>query len=390
MNRLDAAVSIDDLRRIARRRLPRVMFDYIDGGAEDCRTQRWNRDAFARYEFVPRVLTDVSEIDLSTTVQGVPVGLPVISAPTGMSRMFHWQGERAVVRATHRAGAAYTLSTVATTSIEEVAKASQGPLFFQIYAWRNRDMVFDFIDRCQRCGYAGLMLAVDLAALGKRERDLRNGHGIPSRLRRNTARTALIRPAWLYRFLSTERWTMANMIDHLPQGAEALKVIDTVNEQFSPAVTWQDAREIQQRWDGRFLLKGIQSVADAVRAAEMGVHGIILSNHGGRQLDGAPAPLDLLPEVVQAVGTDVEVWIDGGIHRGSDVIKAIALGARAVMIGRAYLYGLAAGGEAGVARAYAILREEMERVLKLLGCPRLADLDPSFVRRRSAEARETH
>lgn len=383
MSRLDTVFSIDDMHQLARRRIPRVMLDYLEGGAEDCLTLRWNREAYARYEFVPRVLQNVGQIDLSTTVQGVQLGLPILSAPTGMSRMFHWEGERAVVRATHRAGTAYTLSTVATTSIEDVAAESSGPLFFQIYAWRNRDMVADFIRRCRQCDYDGLMLAVDLAALGKRERDLRNGHGVPGRLRRNTARSAFIRPRWLYQFITHEKWRMANMVEHLPHGADAMKVIETVNDQFSPEVTWDDAREIQSQWDGPFLLKGIQSVADAVRAAELGASGIVLSNHGGRQLDSAPAPLDLLPDVVAAVGSDVEVLIDGGIQRGSDVIKAICLGAKAVLIGRAYLYGLAAGGEAGVARSYAILKDEMERVMRLIGCASVSDLDRSYVQRRA-------
>lgn len=381
MNRLETAHSIADLHALARRRVPRVMFDYLDGGAEDDLTLNWNRQAFSRYEFVPRVLQDVGEIDLRTTVQGVTIDLPIISAPTGMTRMFHWEGEKAVVRATHNAGTAYTLSTVATTSIEDIASTSAGPLFFQIYAWRNREMVSDFIQRCKQSNYSGMMLAVDLASLGKRERDLRNGHGNPGKLRRTTALSALPRPAWLYRFLTKPKWTMANMTEHLPHGADAMKVIDTVNEQFSPSVTWEDAKEIQQQWGGKFMLKGIQCVADAVRAAEMGVSGIVLSNHGGRQLDGAPAALDLLPEVVAAVGPDVEVLIDGGIQRGSDVVKAIALGAKAVLIGRAYLYGLAAGGEAGVDRAYAILRDEVERVMKLIGSAKLSELDASYVRR---------
>lgn len=381
MNRLNSVCSIADMRVLARRRVPRVMFDYLDGGAEDDLTLCWNRNAFARYEFVPRVLQDVGQIDLTTSVQGVSIDLPIISAPTGMTRMFHWQGEKAVARASHKAGTAYTLSTVATTSIEDIASVASGPLFFQIYAWRNREMVSDFIQRCKQANYDGMMLAVDLATLGKRERDLRNGHGNPGRLRRTTALTALRRPAWLYQFLTKPKWTMANMTEHLPHGADAMKVIDTVNDQFSPSVTWEDAGEIQQQWGGKFMLKGIQCVADAVRAADLGVSGIVLSNHGGRQLDGAPSALDLLPEVVNAVGPDVEVLIDGGIQRGSDVVKAIALGAKAVLIGRAYLYGLAAGGEAGVDRSYSILRDEVERVMRLIGCTNLKDLDASYVRR---------
>lgn len=379
MAKLEEAFTIQDLKEIAKSKVPSVMLDYMQGGAEDELTLKWNREAFSKYEFVPRVLRDVSQIDLSTTVQGVDLKIPVISAPTGMSRMFHHLGERAVVKASHKAGAAYSLSTVATTSIEDVAEESKGPLFFQIYAWHNRDMVYDFINRCKSENYNGIMLAVDLASLGKRERDLRNGHGRPSVLRRNTALGALSRPAWLYHFLTKPKWRMANMINHLPHGANAMKVIDNVNEQFSATVNWEDVKELQQKWNGKFMLKGIQSVEDAVLAAEHGVSGIILSNHGGRQLDGAPAPLDLLPKVVEAVGSDVEVMMDGGIERGSDIIKAIALGANAVLIGKAYLYGLAAGGEAGVNRTFEILTDEMIRVMQLIGCASISELTSSYV-----------
>lgn len=381
MANVNEVFSILEMRDLARKKLPGVMFDYLEGSAEDERTFDWNRNSFSKYEFVPRTLTDVSSIDLSTTFQGAHIDIPVISAPTGMSRMFHWEGEKAVVRATHKAGTAYALSTVATTSIEDVAKESNGPLFFQIYAWHNKEMVKDFIERSRHNNYKGLMLAVDLAALGKRDRDLRNGHGRPSVLRRNTALGALGKPAWLFNFLTKPKMRMANMVDHLPHGADALKVVDTVNAQFRADVTWNDATEMMQQWNGKFMLKGIQCVEDAVKAADLGVSGIILSNHGGRQLDGAPAAMDILPEVVAAVGDKVEVFVDGGITRGSDIIKAIALGAKGCLIGRAYLYGLAAGGEQGVTRVYDILKDEMERTMKLIGCRSIGELNSSFVRK---------
>jgi L-lactate dehydrogenase (cytochrome) len=382
MSKIAICPSIADMKKLAIKNLPSVMFDYIEGSAEDEITARWNKEAFQKYEFVPRVLKDVSTIDLSTTIQGIDVALPIITAPTGMSRMFHHLGESAVVKATHQAGTIYTLSTVATTSIESVAAASKGPKFFQIYAWHDKNMVRDFIERCKKEQYDGLMLAVDLASLGKRERDLRNGHGRPGALRKNTAKSAIKKPVWLYHYLTQPKWTMANMVEHLPHGAVAEKVLESVNQQFSASVTWQDAKEMMQLWNGPFMLKGIQSVADAVLAVELGATGIIISNHGGRQLDGAPAPLDLLPEVVKAVGKNIEILIDGGITRGADVIKAIALGAKGVLIGRAYLYGLAAGGEEGVARVYEILKDEMVRVMQLIGCASLKDLDESFVRKR--------
>jgi L-lactate dehydrogenase (cytochrome) len=381
MASINEVFSILEMRDLAKTKIPQVMFDYLDGSAEDEMTFEWNRNSFSKYEFVPRTLRDVSDIDLSTTFQGVKIDLPVISAPTGMSRMFHWEGEKAVVRATHKAGTAYSLSTVSTTSIEDVAAESNGPLYFQIYAWHNKEMVKDFIERSKQNNYNGLMLAVDLASLGKRDRDLRNGHGRPAVLRKNTAMGALGKPTWLFNFLTKPKMRMANMVNHLPHGADALKVVDTVNAQFRADVSWQDAQEMMQQWNGKFMLKGIQCVDDAVKAAELGVTGIILSNHGGRQLDGAPAAMDILPEVAAAVGDRVEIFVDGGITRGSDIIKAVALGATGCLIGRAYLYGLAAGGEAGVTRVYDILRDEMVRVMKLIGARSISELDASHVRR---------
>ncbi|MFC2176516.1 alpha-hydroxy acid oxidase, partial [Bacteroidota bacterium] len=360
-----------------------VMFDYLHGGSEDELTLKWNREAFSKYEFVPRVLRDVSNIDLSTTIQGVTLKTPVMIAPTGMSCMFHHHGEIAVAKAAHKAGSAYTLSTVATTSIEDVALASKGPKFFQIYAWKDKEIVLDFINRCKKTDYDGLMLAVDFPSLGKRERDLKNGHGQPSKLRKNTALAALKKPQWLFNFLTHPKWKMANLVGHLPHGADALKSVNNVNAQFSAAVDWKEARELKKLWGGKFMLKGIQSVEDALLAVELGASGIVISNHGGRQLDGAPAMLDILPEVVSVVGTDIEVLIDGGIERGSDIIKAMALGASGCLIGKAYLFGLAAGGEAGVARTFEILEEEMIRVMQLIGCTSINELDSSYVKKRS-------
>ena len=383
MSKVSNCISIADMRELARKKLPSVMFDYIEGGAEDEISVDWNKKAFQKYEFVPRVLRDVKKIDISTKIHNASMNLPVIAAPTGMSHMFHYTGEKAVVRAVHKAGGAYTLSAVGTTSIEDIAAVSKGPKYFQIYVWHNKEMVRNFISRSHQNGFDGLMLAVDLATLGKRERNIRNGHGRPGVLRRKTALSALSKPTWLFHFLTKPKWVMANMTEHLPHGAKALKVIDEVNEQFSASVNWHDAIEIKKLWNGSFILKGIQSVEDAIKAAEIGATGIILSNHGGRQLDGAPAPLDLLPEVVKAVGGDIDIMIDGGITRGSEVVKAIALGAKCVLIGRAYLYGLAAGGEAGVSRIFDILKDEIIRVMQLIGCNSLEELDSSYVKLRT-------
>lgn len=381
MTDVNRCYSIDDLNKQAKKSIPGVIYDYLDGGAEDEITVQRNRESFDCYEFVPRVLRDVRKIDLSVTMQGVRSPMPLFLAPTGMSRLFHYKGETAVARAADEARIPYTLSTVATTSIEDVAELCQAPLFFQIYVWKNRDLVFEFIERCKRSAYKGLILAVDVPALGNRERDLRNGHGRSYELQVRTALSGLTKPGWIFRYLTSGKPKMANMLDHLPHGADAQKTIDTVNEQFDATVTWDDAEALRDSWKGPFMLKGIQSVADAVKARDIGVSGIVLSNHGGRQLDGAPPAMDLLSEVVSAVGPSMEIYVDGGIRRGSDVIKAMALGASGCMIGRPYLYGLAAAGEKGVLRCLTIFKAEMERVMRLIGCDSMSKLDSSYVKK---------
>lgn len=372
---LDRCINIDDLRRAARRRLPSVLFDYIEGGAEDEQTMRWNQGAFAQHAFVPRVLRDVTDVDLSTSVAGVPMSMPLITAPMAMMRLFHHEGELGMARAAKTAGIPFALSTVATTSLEDVA-ATGANAFFQLYIWRDRDIVYRLLDRCEQAGYRGLMLAVDMAAFGKRERDLHHGHGHARRLRLNTALSALPKPRWLYHYLRSSTLRIANMIDVLPDGGNAMTTIDSVNAQFDPGISWRDVEALRKRWSGPFYLKGIQSVDDAMLARDLGVTGIVLSNHGGRQLDGAPATFDLLQQVAAATGGDMEILLDGGIRRGSDVIKAIACGAHACLVGRSALYGLAAGGEAGAAHSLAILRDEMTRVMRLIGCTRLDQLGP--------------
>ncbi len=381
MSNLDRCYSVEDLRKAARGALPRVIYDFIEGGAEDEITVHRNRRSFNDYTFVPRVLRDVSKVDLATRIQGLDCSMPLLCAPTGMSRLFHYQGEAAVARAAREAGVPYVLSTVSTCSIEEIATLSDGPKFFQIYVWRNPGLVSEHIQRCRASGYDGIFLAVDLAALGKRERDLRNGHGRPIELRVKTGFGALTRPRWLFHYLTSSPLRMSNMVAHLPHKGAAVRTIDTVNEQFDPSVTWEDAQRLREEWGLPFIIKGVQCAEDARRAVSIGATGIVLSNHGGRQLDHAPAAMDILPEVVDAVGNDIEVIIDGGIRRGSDIVKAIALGAKATMIGRPYLYGLAAGGQAGVARVLEVFRSEMEQVMKLIGCDSVQKLDRTYVRR---------
>ncbi len=381
MGKVDRCNSIDELNRLAKKSVPGVIYDYIEGGAEDEITMARNRASFQNYEFMPRVLNNVKNIDLTTSMLGKRYSMPLFLAPTGMSRLFHYRGETAVAGAARKRGIPYALSTVATASIEDIAKLSGGSHFFQIYVWQNRDLVFEFIERCRKANYDGLILAVDCATLGKRERDLRNGHGRPLEMKIKTAMSGLTNFKWAFRYITSRKLRMANMVDHLPYGGDAQRTIDTVNEQFDASVTWEDAGKLREAWDGPFLLKGVQCIEDCRRAAEIGATGVVLSNHGGRQLDGAPPALDLLPDAVSAVGSELEIYIDGGIRRGSDVIKAMALGAAGCMIGRPYLYGLAGGGEKGVDRSIEILQEEMVRVMQLIGCDAIHKLDAGYVKK---------
>jgi L-lactate dehydrogenase (cytochrome) len=379
--RLATAASVEDLRRIARRRLPHGVFDYIDGGAEDERTLRNNSDAFARIEFRPRVLRSVASIDTSTTLLGRPLPFPLVLAPTGFTRIADPQGELAVARAAARAGLPYTLSTLATRSIEEVADVSAGRTWFQVYAWRDRGLVEDMIERCRARGYEALVMTVDTAVLGRRERDVRRGFELPPKLGLGTLLDGAVHPGWTWAFARAEPIVFANVAtagvggDRPGDGSDAVTLATYVNSQFDPDLSWDDVDWIRSRWDGPLIVKGIQCVDDAVLAAERGVDAIALSNHGGRQLDSAPAPVELVGPVVDAVGERTEVICDGGVRRGSDIVKAVALGAKACMAGRAYLYGLGAAGERGVDHVLSMLQTDVRRTMALLGASSIAALD---------------
>jgi L-lactate dehydrogenase (cytochrome) len=372
--------SIADLRDRARRRLPRVIFDYLEGGADDEATLARNSSSFAALQLFPRVLRDVAHVDLSTEILGTRSALPLVLAPTGMSRLFHHQGEAAVARAAKTAGILYTLSSVATQSIEDVAAETDAAKWFQIYVWRDRGILRELIARCRAGGYTVLCLTVDVPAPGNRERDMRNGLTIPPTFTAATTFDALRRPYWLWHLLTSRRLTLGNVRGHVSADADVFSVIDYIRTQMDPSITWDDAAWMIREWNGPFAIKGILHPDDARRAVDIGATGIIVSNHGGRQLDQAPATFDVLPEIVSAAGGRAEVILDGGVRRGTDIIKALALGARACMIGRPYLYGLAAGGEAGVARAIGILRAELETGMKLLGCNAVRNLDAACVR----------
>jgi len=391
---LDSAVSqwcakrahnIRDLRRFARLRVPRPMFHYLDGAADDEVTLARNVSDFDRYELLPRYLVDVSHIDTRTTVMGAPVDFPVVLAPTGMSRLFHNDGELAVSAAAAEAGTVYSLSTVSTYSIEQVAQVCPGPKWFQLYVFRDRGLITEFIARCRQTQFHGLCLTVDVPVPGNRERDLRTGMVIPPRFTARSWFDFFLHPLWSLAYVLSEPFQLANVAHKAPVNErELITLVGYLARQFDPSVNWDDAAWIIEQWKGPFAIKGIACVEDAVRAADIGATAVILSNHGGRQLDGAPSPISLLAEVKAAVGDRVEIILDGGVRRGTDVLKALALGAQACMIGRAYLFGLGAGGKAGVARALALLKAEIVRDMGLLGVTRVQHITRDHIREHRA------
>ncbi len=386
--RLDRATNIADLRRMARRRLPKPIFDYIDGGADDEVTLARNMAAFADYEIVPDVLTDVSRIATATTLFGQRVAWPLMLSPTGLTRMFHDQAELAVARAAARHGLPYSLSTLGTTRLEALAEAFGGPKIFQIYIFRDRGLTAEFVARCKAAGYHGLALTVDTPVAGNRERDRVNGLSLPPRLTLRSMLNFAAHPAWSIPALSGSKFDFANVshrVDALAAGPMSL--FDYIGEQFDPGITWTDVEWLAREWDGPLAIKGVMTPDDATRAIGSGATGVMVSNHGGRQLDGAPAPIDQIAAVRDALGDGPDVICDGGIRRGSDVVKAIGRGASGCSIGRPYLYGLAAGGEAGVDRALDLLRQEFERTMALAGVADVARIERRHVRRRHGQER---
>ena len=375
--RLASALTIEDLRRIAKRRTPKPAFDYTDGAADGEVSLGRAREAFADVQFNPAILRDVSQVDTTRTVLGAPVSLPFGIAPTGFTRMMHAEGEIAGATAALAAGIPFSLSTMGTTSIEDVAAAnpasSGGRNWFQLYMWKDRERSMALVDRAAAAGFDTLLVTVDVPVAGARLRDVRNGMTIPPTLTPRTVLNAIPRPAWWINFLTTEPLAFASL------DAWSGTVADLLDTMFDPTVTYNDLAWIRDQWPGKISVKGVQSVDDARRLADAGVDAIILSNHGGRQLDRAPVPFHLLPDVVRAVGSDLEVHLDTGITSGQDIVAALAHGAHFTLIGRAYLYGLMAGGRDGVDRTIDILRGQIERTMRLLGVTHLDELQPEHV-----------
>lgn len=369
--RVSSAINIDDLRTLAKRRLPRMVFDYIDGGADDERTLAANIERFRQRQLVWNALVDVSEIDTSTTLMGSKTRLPFVLAPTAAQRLFHPRlGELAAARAAQTHDVIYSVSTVATQTVEAIAEAHPGPKWFQVYVWRDRGVVERVLERAKAAGFTALALTVDVPVIGNRERDPRNGFTIPVSINAKTAAQALARPGYLVNLALGGPAVPANV----PRADRPAGYLE-----YDPSVTWEYARWLKQTWDGPIAIKGLSRADDARRAIDHGADAVWVSNHGGRQLDTAPATIDTLPAIAAAVNGQAEIILDGGIRRGADIIKALAMGANGVAIGRAYLYGLAAGGEAGVSRAIEILGDELRRNMALLGRPRLADLTPDIL-----------
>ncbi|WP_296605319.1 alpha-hydroxy acid oxidase [Nocardioides sp.] len=372
--RLERALTVTDLREVARRTSPRSVFDYTDGAAGTESTLHRARDTFASLELRPSVLRDVSELDTSTTVLGGPAALPLVFGPTGFTRLMHHEGELAVARVAERQGVPYCLATLGTTSIERVADAvPSGRRWFQLYVWRDRSRAEELMRRAEASGYEALVLTVDVPVVGARHRDVRNGFTIPPTLTGRTMLNAARHPGWWVNLLTTEPLTFASL-SSWDTDAQA------IDELLDPSMTIDDLEWIRAHWHGPLVVKGIQTVEDARRVVAAGADAIVVSSHGGRQLDQAPVPLRLLPDVRDALGGGTEVLLDTGVMSGTDVVAALALGADAVLVGRAYLYGLMAGGQRGVERMMTILTAETRRTMALLGVRTVAELGPQHVR----------
>lgn len=387
--RLATAADISDLREIAKKRLPGGVFDYIDGGAEDEVTLAGNQSAYRQIGLRPRVLRGLSGVDTTTTILGRPSPMPLVLAPTGFTRIADPQGELAVARSAARAGVPYGLSTLSTRSIEEVAEASDSVewgsegerrLWFQVYTWRDKGLVKSMVERAAACHYEALIITVDLAVLGRRERDVRRGFSLPPKIGFDTIVDGIRHPGWTWKFARSEPIRFANVTGgEGDDGSTAVSLAEYTNSQFRIDLSWDDIEWFRSIWDGPIIVKGIQTTEDAAIANKVGVDAVCLSNHGGRQLDGAPAALDLVEPCREVVGDDMEIIVDGGSRRGSDLLKARALGADSVMAGRFYLYALGAAGETGVDFALDLYQTGLHRAMALCGVSRIADIDRDLV-----------
>ena len=372
--------NIEDFKKLAKKNLPAPIFNYIDGGADDEITLKRNTESFSKCDLIPNILASVGEPDLSVNVFGQKIEIPLFLSPTAMQRLYHHDGDKASAKAAEKFGTFYSMSTMATSSIEEIANISGGPKLFQLYIHKDQSLTDNLIDRCKNAGFKGLCLTVDTVVAGNRERDHRHGFTTPPKLTLKSLLSFATHPKWTLNYLTHEKFKLANVEHFTKNGSSIAKgVMEYINEQYDPSMSWKDAEYCIKRWNGPFALKGLMSVEDAKRAVDIGASAIMLSNHGGRQLDGSRSPFDQLPAIVDAVGGKIEIIVDGGIRRGTHVLKALALGATACSFGKGFLFALGAGGQQGVEMVLKRMRDEIRRDMILMGCKSIKELNPSKI-----------
>ena len=377
---LNDCYNFEDFRKLAKKNLPAPIFHYIDGGSDDEVTLKRNTESFLKCDLVPNILAGVGEPDLSTTVFGQKIDIPLFLSPVAMQRLFHHEGDKASARAAEKFGTFYSMSTMATSSIEEISNISGGPKMFQIYIHKLKGLTDNLIDRCKSSGFKSMCLTVDTVTAGNRERDHHWGFTTPPKLTLKSILSFMKRPSWTFNYLTHEKFQMKNVKDFTKKGTSIAKgVMEYINEQYDPAMSWKDAEYCIKRWGGPFAIKGLMSVEDAKRAVDIGASAILLSNHGGRQLDGSRSPFDQLPAIKDAIGDKIEIILDGGIRRGTHVIKALSLGATACSFGKGFLFGLGAGGQAGVEQFLKRMRDELRRDMILLGCKSIKELNSTKI-----------
>ena len=372
--------NFDDFRKLAKKKLPSPIYNYIDGGADDEVTLNRNTAAFNDCDLIPNVLTDVANVDTSTTVLGQKIDFPLFLSATAMHRLYHHEGERATAKAAEKMGTMFGISTMATVNIEEIGALTTGPKLFQLYIHKDRGLTDNLIERCKEAGFNSMCLTVDTVVAGNRERDHRTGFTTPPKLTLSSLLSFALHPEWTLNNVLREKFTLANINHMTDKGSKIDKsIMDYINEQFDPSMNWKDAEYCVKKWNGPFALKGVMSVEDAKRAIDIGCTAIMISNHGGRQLDGSRAPFDQLAEIVDAVGDKIEVILDGGVRRGTHVLKALSLGAKACSFGKGYLFALGAGGQKGVEAILKKMKEEIYRDMILMGCKSVSELNRSKV-----------
>ena len=372
--------NVEDFRKLAKKKLPSPIFHYIDGGADDEITLKRNTDSFNKCDLIPNVLTGASDIDLSTTVLGQKINFPLFLSATAMHRLYHHEGERATARAAETMGTMFGISTMSTTSIEEIGELTNGPKLFQLYIHKDKGLTNNLIERCKKSGFKSMCLTVDAVVAGNRERDHRTGFSTPPRLTLGSLLSFALHPTWSLNYLFRKKFELSNVIHTTDKGSKIdQSVMNYMNEQFENKISWKDAEYCVKKWGGPFALKGVMSVEDAKKAIDIGCTAIIISNHGGRQLDGSRAPFDQLTEIVDAVGDKIEVILDSGVRRGTHVLKALALGAKACSFGKGYLFALGAAGQQGVEAILKKMKAEINRDMILMGCKSIKELNRSKV-----------